>query len=286
MFEEAISLLSIWASMNSWLTPTVLFLLLNLMIGTIAVTSGFTSHKPSHHHHSHHLHHHHNHQSPPHQPPQQLQPQLSRSSSVLQRLKSINFYTYNAPPPTTHFQQPPPAPSPPPQQQPNPIPEPHLPTVTTAFAAVEVAGEEDDDERPTLDEIYSRIKLDNSVSHYNRQNSDTKPSGGEIPVKLSKKMKKSASHKSAFNHFHVEPENHENARHRAVPSTVEEDFEEERENAPPVQLFREEREREEHDNGVDAKADDFINRFKKQLQMQRNDSIVRYKEMIHRTSAQ
>uniref|UniRef100_A0A803N1W1 Uncharacterized protein n=1 Tax=Chenopodium quinoa TaxID=63459 RepID=A0A803N1W1_CHEQI len=99
-------------------------------------------------------------------------------------------------------------------------------------------------------------------------------------------MKKSASHKSAFNHFHVEPENHENARHTAVPTTVMEDFEEERENAPPVPLFREEREREDYDNGVDAKADDFINRFKKQLQMQRNDSIVRYKEMISRTSAQ
>ncbi|KAK6927279.1 protein of unknown function DUF4408 [Dillenia turbinata] len=35
MFEETIS---IWASMHSWLTPSVLFLVLNLMIGTIVLT--------------------------------------------------------------------------------------------------------------------------------------------------------------------------------------------------------------------------------------------------------
>lgn len=36
------------------------------------------------------------------------------------------------------------------------------------------------------------------------------------------------------------------------------------------------------DDGVDAKADDFINRFKQQLKLQRLDSIIRYKEMINR----
>lgn len=36
------------------------------------------------------------------------------------------------------------------------------------------------------------------------------------------------------------------------------------------------------DDGVDAKADDFINRFKQQLKLQRLDSISRYKEMINR----
>ncbi|KAL2940367.1 Solute carrier family 43 member 3, partial [Bienertia sinuspersici] len=73
-----------------------------------------------------------------------------------------------------------------------------------------------------MEEIYNRIKQSNQVSHYGRQNSDTKPSGE-----------------------------------------------------------KEERE----DEGVDAKADDFINRFKKQLRLQRIDSIVRYKEMISRTFA-
>ncbi|KAL8149050.1 hypothetical protein AgCh_006164 [Apium graveolens] len=34
------------------------------------------------------------------------------------------------------------------------------------------------------------------------------------------------------------------------------------------------------DEQVDAKADDFINRFKLQLKMQRLDSIKRYKQML------
>ncbi|KAI3447137.1 hypothetical protein Pfo_003802 [Paulownia fortunei] len=36
------------------------------------------------------------------------------------------------------------------------------------------------------------------------------------------------------------------------------------------------------DEAVDAKADDFIKRFKQQLKLQRLDSILRYKEMLNR----
>lgn len=36
------------------------------------------------------------------------------------------------------------------------------------------------------------------------------------------------------------------------------------------------------DERVDEKADDFINRFKQQLKLQRLDSILRYKEMLSR----
>ncbi|CAA3008692.1 Hypothetical predicted protein [Olea europaea subsp. europaea] len=36
------------------------------------------------------------------------------------------------------------------------------------------------------------------------------------------------------------------------------------------------------DEAVDAKADDFINRFRQQLKLQRLDSILRYKEMLSR----
>jgi hypothetical protein len=38
------------------------------------------------------------------------------------------------------------------------------------------------------------------------------------------------------------------------------------------------------DTEVDAKADDFINRFKQQLKLQRMNSIMKYKEMITRGS--
>ncbi|XP_017426262.1 pathogen-associated molecular patterns-induced protein A70 [Vigna angularis] len=45
--------------------------------------------------------------------------------------------------------------------------------------------------------------------------------------------------------------------------------------------FVEEREEEE---GVDAKADDFINRFRQQLRLQRLDSILRCRDMLTRNS--
>ncbi|KAJ6823009.1 proline-rich receptor-like protein kinase PERK12 [Iris pallida] len=54
-----------------------------------------------------------------------------------------------------------------------------------------------------------------------------------------------------------------------------------REEAPPPSAVVEEEEGEE----VDARADDFINRFKQQLKLQRLDSILRYKEMLTRGSA-
>jgi Cotton fibre expressed protein len=63
-------------------------------------------------------------------------------------------------------------------------------------------------------------------------------------------MKKSASNKSAFSHFEEAeiPKDHK----------IEEDGE------------------------VDAKADDFINKFRNQLRLQRLDSIIRYKDMLTR----
>lgn len=216
MFEDALSLLSIWASMNSWLTPTVLFLLLNLMIGTIAVTSGLTSHKPTHHHPQPTFHHHHPQQQPP--PQQPLQPHLTRSPSVIERLKSINLYTFYSHPSTTHFQQPPPPPQQQQQQQPDPTPEPQQPsspTTTTTTAAP------DEVEHPTMEEIYSRI----------------------LQGKHQQQMEKLSTSDGLAGESEI-------VDHTAV----QRDVEDERQNAGLL------------DEGVDAKADDFINRFKKQLQ--------------------
>ncbi|CAN1786372.1 Pathogen-associated molecular patterns-induced protein A70 [Linum perenne] len=186
--------------MSSWLTPTVLFLFLNIMIGTIAITSSLASQKPNHNEH---------HQQ------QQQQQQLSRSPSVLQRLKSINLYSYRS----------------------------QEPQISTLQSSNKVVG---------------------------RSMSDTKPIAGEIPKKLPKKMKKSASTKSAFGHF--EEEQIVEARR---PATVRE--------AKSKKLIVEDEEEEAGDVGcVDAKADDFINKFKQQLKLQRLDSIIRYKEMVGR----
>ncbi|KAK3224531.1 hypothetical protein Dsin_011556 [Dipteronia sinensis] len=315
MFEESVS---IWASMNSWFTPTVLFVFLNLMIGTIFITSSLTNPKPSHENQ---------------QDPQQQQPhrQLVRSPSVLQRLKSINFYTHRSQEPTslfaqnpsldTHFtshythqneheheQQ---------HQQPQPRQLTRSPSMLQRLKSInfynyvsqestttiitttihktqeeeeeaedthyspqqelneeptheeeteheeeEVLKEEEDehiqDQDQTLDEIYGQLKNNHPVG---RTKSDTKPASGQIPKKLTEKMKKSASSKSVFSHYE-EIEIVEARR----PATVRES--------------NKARVTEMDDDEVDAKADDFINKFKQQLKLQRIDSILRRKKPV------
>nr|XP_027083850.1 pathogen-associated molecular patterns-induced protein A70-like [Coffea arabica] len=88
MFEESVSITipSIWASMNSWFTPAVLFVLLNLMIGTIAITSTLANQKQ---------HHNHQHQQNsqndlhPQQPKLARSPSIHDSSSIANHFKTI-----------------------------------------------------------------------------------------------------------------------------------------------------------------------------------------------------
>ncbi|XP_047967750.1 pathogen-associated molecular patterns-induced protein A70 [Salvia hispanica] len=270
---SAIQSSSLWASMNSWLTPTVLFLLLNLMIATIAFTSSTFSH-PS------------NPQNSQNTPPSST----ARSPSLLHRLKSINLLS--SPPPqdssllhkhipdsdTTHFASHYFFPNPQESQESaaHESPPPHLAAAAQTgreteahfdfeekapiFADFEAAHEaESESLEMSMDEVYSQLNKDGS-SHFNRTKSDTKPAGGEIPAKLAAKMRKSASVKSPFNHF--EEGDIVEARR---PATA-----------------REGRAAAADEGGVDAKADDFINRFKQQLKLQRLDSIIRYKDMIER----
>nr|GEV58833.1 hypothetical protein [Tanacetum cinerariifolium] len=117
--------------------------------------------------------------------------------------------------------------------------------------------EEEQDTLQSLDEVYSNI----TGGHVNRTKSDTLPASGEVPVKLPAKMKKSASMKSPFSHFEeekiVEARRPETVRERRTAVTDGDD-----------------------DVEVDAKADDFINKFKHQLKLQRLDSIIRSKDMM------
>lgn len=324
MVEESVSFIpSIWASMNSWFTPTVLFVFLNIMIGTIAITSSLATQKG-------------NDQQKQQQQQQQQhqehyghghQQQLARSPSVLQRLKSINFYNYRSPEPNTNFgqnthftshhfnceqeqqQEEPQYQHQPPQWGRSPSMLQRLKSInlynylsqeSTALDKSQEAahtqyspnqahgqeqeqdqdqdqghhhlepeqeyeeGEDEDhiqDQEQTLDEIYGQLK-GSSVS---RSKSDTKPASGEILKKLPKKMKKSASSKSAFNHFKEEDIVEVEARRPATAKEVG--------NAKVTQA---------DDEGVDAKADDFIFKFKQQLKLQRIDSILRYKETVNR----
>ncbi|KAL9400082.1 hypothetical protein Peur_009043 [Populus x canadensis] len=311
MLEESIS---IWTSMNSWLTPAVFFVLLNLMIGTIFVSSRLATQKPGD-------------QRQEQEKHVQAQYghgyQLTRSPSVLQRLKSISLHSYRSQEPTTvtfenpqdsdqrftfhqqtsqqdyQYRQD--------QNQPTISSSPSMlqkiksinlysylsqesfnPTSTktheneestpTHFTSQQIYSqiqehdellqeeEEEDrfqdeeneqiqDQEETFEEIYSKLqgsKLSKSIS-------DTKPTSGEVPKKLPKKMRKSASAKSAFSHFE------------------EEDIVESRR---PATVKEGKTTTEVGDTEVDAKADDFIYKFKQQLKLQRVDSIIRYKDMI------
>ncbi|CAH8381589.1 unnamed protein product [Eruca vesicaria subsp. sativa] len=248
---------SLVTAIYSWFTPTVLFIFLNLIIGTIAITSSLSSKSND---------------------PNQTQ--IQRSPSVIHRLKSINFSSFTSTPDKTHLQFPPPVLTPDNNNEPPSIEQnqPFLsrsPSVLHRIKSFNLYNyisqepdssppppcapaveEEEEDTSPSLEEVYSKLNL----NHVARTKSDTEPAAGAIPPKLPKKMKKSASTKSPFSHF--EEDDVVEARR---PETVRVT------RVTPV---------EEADEQVDAKADDFINRFKQQLKLQRIDSITKYKEMV------
>lgn len=290
MFEESVSNpSSIWASMNSWFTPTVLFVLLNLMIGTILFSSNLSTtpqeqnqetkqeKQEDHQEESSNTQNHQNDQNTP---------TLQKSPSVLQRIKSINFKSFtegldsdtteqhlnqelqSAIETQTHyffedhqtmtaqaqfvFEET--------HQESSPLTQPHESQPQIQQPHQEESQELEDVVPQSLDEVYSHFaKL--TDSHFSRTTSDTKPASGEVPAKLPAKMKKSASMKSPFDHFEetdiVEARRPVTVRERGAKVT-------------------------DVDEEVDARADDFINKFKQQLKLQRIDSIMRYKEVINR----
>ncbi|ESQ42713.1 hypothetical protein EUTSA_v10013847mg [Eutrema salsugineum] len=79
------------STVASWFTPTTLFLLLNLMVGTIVLTSRLGSGSRNHHPH-------HNGFGSGHAPAP-----LTRASSIIDRVKSINFHLYKFPHPETEL---------------------------------------------------------------------------------------------------------------------------------------------------------------------------------------
>lgn len=213
-----------WALFAGWFTPSVLFVFLNLTIGTIAVASTFGKQKNE------------QQQRGPDNPPR-----LARSPSLLERFKSFNFSVYRSEEPY------------------------HFPSVTTAIQPSATETQQKFDETRVSDENLE--KAEENI-HVTRTKSETKPASGEVPAKLPKKLKKSASINSAFGHYGEE----EIEVDRLRPASVRE------KKSKVSEMFGE-------DEEVDAKADDFINRFKNQLKLQRLDSILRYKEMLSRGSA-
>ncbi|XP_057953764.1 uncharacterized protein LOC131148036 [Malania oleifera] len=166
--------------------------------------------------------------------PTELLVWLPRSPSVLQRLKSINFCSYRS-------------------AEPTPLPSVVKSTPEVIESASEVIEaskpevsvdnieEEEEERQQTMDEVYGMIQ-GHCIS---RVKSDTRLESGESLVRLPQRLKKLASAKSVFAHF-KESDVVESRR----MATVREG------KARATEHYG------EADNGVDARADDFISRLR------------------------
>ncbi|KAK6941379.1 Protein of unknown function DUF761, plant [Dillenia turbinata] len=275
--------------MTSWFTPSVLFVLLNLTIGTIAVTSAFGTKKKKQHEEG--------------EDPQN--PRLARAPSLLERVRSLNFSLYTSEDPHLftestlqhhHHHQISRAPSFIQRLRSfdfSPFTHEHTENREAYEENVNHHHHHQISRSPSLiqrlkslnfshftpethqtvenegksEEIVDREEVVEDDHHVKRMKSDTGPSSGETVKELPAKMKKSASLKSALGHFDFEEEERECVDKRRPART--------RERSEAASFI-------DGDEEVDAKCDDFINRFKHQLKLQRLDSILRFKEMLGR----
>ncbi|XP_047052770.1 pathogen-associated molecular patterns-induced protein A70-like [Lolium rigidum] len=235
MLESAIP--ALWSTVHGWFTPAVLFLVLNIVIGTIAVSSKVTSaagggeggaaeaaagaaaggEKRG----------------------------LSRVPSMaLDRLRSFRLSRHAAA-----------------------VPEPP------------VAGFVDlglDEYLPPLEKEEPEPE-EQDHAHIERSMSEA-AAEPELP-RLPARLRKSASDKSAFAHFVVEEDTEAVEARR--PATTRDRPRRPLVVAEPEEPVSEE-EPEEAAGEVDARADDFINKFHHQLKLQRIDSFMRYRDTLRR----
>ncbi|KAJ1433402.1 hypothetical protein SESBI_05928 [Sesbania bispinosa] len=235
----------------SWFTPSSLFIFVNLVIGTIAITSRFATPKTqpqlrrspsllqrvS----SFTLRNNYNHYEPTFvtQPDSECtQPQLVRTPSFLERVRSFNLSLYKHEPAahteTEYALQPEPE---------NPK-EPQLVRTPSLLQRVRSMS-------------FSRLYTSDSI-HTEHEDPDPNPCNNEEKSKA--EMKKSASERGGSMNCEWEEDEETVERRRPATATARSETRE--------------------DEEVDAKADDFINRFKKQLRLQRIDSLLRYREIL------
>ncbi|XP_050921076.1 pathogen-associated molecular patterns-induced protein A70-like [Lathyrus oleraceus] len=205
----------------TWFAPSPLFILVNLVIGTIALVSCFNAvpkikiiQRAK----SFNTRHYYNHQeqtssiTKPESRSESTQPQVVQISSLLKRVVSFNLSLHKLAPPhvKTHDVQ----------------PEPENSSA----------------------ELDPKLVCD---------------SGDEEKRKT--ELKRSVSEKECSMTLDWEEEEDEEALERRRPSTA---------------MARSETTTCKEDEGVDAKADDFINMFKKQLKLQRLNSFIRYRNKL------
>lgn len=240
---DAASPASTWGFATGLFTPAYLFLLLNLVIGTIALTSRFGSNRRQH--------------------QEEIRP-LARAPSLLERVKSINLSFYNYPSSDSAPQVEATAD---PVQDSEPeclteVPPAQLeraPSLLERVKSIKFSSfYTSEPETKIVVEPVSEPHMD--AGHVDHQVKRSKSEPRAAPErKTPEKMKKSASEREVA----MEKEEDRESVERRRPATT-----------------RIEKTVSFGDEGVDAKADDFINRFKQQLKLQRLDSLLRYRDML------
>jgi hypothetical protein len=265
MLKEVIP--ALWSAVHGFFTPVVLFILLNVVIGTIAVTSKA---------------------SPPaaaansedagsagavggadQQQQQKQQRRLSRVPSMaFERIRSFNVSRFTArapePCPVTEavdvgYEQPPFPPAVE-KEEPEASAEPE-PEREQQHAPAHV-------KRRRLTHVKSRSKAAAEL---------------EAPP-LPGRLHKSTSEKSAFSHLEKAQEVEETVQ--AVEKRRAATTRDGAARRLPVQAEAESKEEQEAGGGeVDAQAENFINRFHNQLKLQHTESILRHRETVRRHAA-
>lgn len=235
----------------TWFTPSSIFIIVNLVIGTIALASRFNG-------------------PPKNDQIQQQHPQLNRSPSLLNRIRSFNLRHYNQEP---SFVAEPEVESESEFTQPQLVRKPSLLERVMSFNLNKHEPQypqthyvqpesESESTKPQLvrkPSLLQRVMSFNLNKHEPGQPEAENPSLNPVSdeVKSKVEMMKSASSKT----FEREEEDEETVERRR----------------PATAAARSETTTCKEDEAVDAKADDFINRFKKQLRLQRLDSFMRYR---------
>ncbi|KAF9680481.1 hypothetical protein SADUNF_Sadunf06G0125600 [Salix dunnii] len=228
---------SIFAFVTTWSTQASLFVFVNILIAALALASRFGTHNK----------------------PVQEDQHLVPAPSLLQRVKSIDYFSsYKFSPsqePENTAQQ-----HDPPQLERAPSLLERVKSINFSSLYYRSEPEETTRRPPTP----TGFDADLGTDHYHDHHAKRSKSGHVVQAtKKQQKMKRSASEKAVSLDL-AEEVTRENVERRR----------------PATTRASEKTVMDGDEGGVDAKADDFINRFKQQLKLQTLDSLLRYKERL------
>ncbi|XWS26693.1 hypothetical protein CRYUN_Cryun26dG0052100 [Craigia yunnanensis] len=263
------------ALIASWLTPTSLFLIINIMIGTIFLISRLSPPRRPHH--------------------QQIghdgynsAPTLQRAPSLLDRVKSINFSTYKFPlqnQDIDHHLQPDNLAAHRLEQSPSILE--RVKSINFSLNNFSPQNPNKDNIQPTEHDYTNPQPLSRAPSLLKRVKSIDFTSFYRSVSFKSNQQTESPTTEEAGSDTDMSPVHGQVNRSKSEPKVIQRKLSEKMKKSASKNLRREEEEEEEEeeegvdgDQGVDAKADDFINKFKQQLKLQRLNSVLRYRDML------